>query len=173
MSPVPASKKTVREFSAGGVVLRQMRGEWHVAIIEPNTINADSITKRARSRPNGTVFALPKGAIDPGETAIESATREVREETGVAAEPLHKLTDTKYFYVRSWGGREKVFKVVTFFLFRYVSGRLGQISPDMHDEVRHAFWVPLSKAHRKLTYPGEREVARLAQRYVKEHPEEF
>ncbi len=67
--------KTVRETSAGGIVIRMLRGKWHVAIIEPNTINADSITRRARSRPDGTVFALPKGGVDEGETPQQSAER--------------------------------------------------------------------------------------------------
>ncbi len=168
MSAIP---KTVREFSAGGVVLRQLRGEWHVAIIEPNTINADSITRRARQRPTGTVFALPKGAVDHGESLEQSARREVLEETGVLAENVSRLGEIRYTYVRSWGGRERVSKRVVFFLFRYSSGRLGNIQPNMQDEVRRAFWMPLHHAPRRLTYKGERDIARLALRYLKECPE--
>jgi hypothetical protein len=41
----------------------------------------------------------------------------------------------------------------------------------MRDEVRRAFWFPLDKAHRKLTYRGEREVLKMAQKIVREHPE--
>ena len=73
--------------------------------------------------------------------------------------------------MRSWGGREHVSKAVSFYLFLYSSGRLGQIRPDMRDEVRRAFWFPLDKAHRKLTYRGEREVLKMAQKIVREHPE--
>ena len=36
---------------------------------------------------------------------------------------------------------------------------------------RKAFWFPLDKAHRKLTYRGEREVLKMAQKIVREHPE--
>ncbi len=79
----PSGKKTVYETSAGGVVLRHIRGAWQVAIIEPNIINADTITRRAKARPEGTVFALPKGGVDEGETPEQSADREVFEETGV------------------------------------------------------------------------------------------
>lgn len=168
---MPAIPKTVREHSAGGVVLRQLRGEWHIAIIEPNTINADSVTRRARQRPDGTVFALPKGAVDHGETPEQSARREVLEETGVLAEQVSRLGEIKYMYVRSWGGRERVSKTVVFYLFRYSSGRLGQIQPNMQDEVRRAFWMPLHEAPRRLTYKGERDIARLALRFVKESPE--
>ncbi len=164
-------KKTVYETSAGGVVLRHIRGAWQVAIIEPNIINADTITRRAKARPEGTVFALPKGGVDEGETPEQSADREVFEETGVRGLRLFRLTTIRYLYVRSWGGREHVSKAVSFYLFLYASGRLGQIRPDMRDEVRKAFWFPLDKAHRKLTYRGEREVLKMAQKIVREHPE--
>jgi len=167
----PSVKKTVSETSAGGVVLRHIRGAWQVAIIEPNIINADTVTRRAKARPEGTVFALPKGGVDEGETPEQSADREVFEETGVRGTRLFRLTTIRYLYVRSWGGRERVSKAVSFYLFLYASGRLGQIHPDMRDEVRRAFWFPLDKAHRKLTYRGEREVLKMAQKIVREHPE--
>jgi len=167
----PSGKKMVYETSAGGVVLRHIRGAWQVALIEPNIINADTITRRAKARPEGTVFALPKGGVDEGETPEQSADREVFEETGVRGLCLFRLTTIRYVYVRSWGGREQVSKSVCFYLFLYSSGRLGQIRPDMRDEVRKAFWFPLDKAHRKLTYRGEREVLKLAQKIVRENPE--
>jgi ADP-ribose pyrophosphatase YjhB (NUDIX family) len=164
-------KEMVYETSAGGVVLRHIRGAWQVAIIEPNIINADTVTRRAKARPEGTVFALPKGGVDEGETPEQSADREVIEETGVQGTRLFRLTTIRYVYVRSWGGREQVSKSVSFYLFLYASGRLGHIRPDMRDEVRRAFWFPLDKAHRKLTYRGEREVVKMAQKIVREHPE--
>jgi ADP-ribose pyrophosphatase YjhB (NUDIX family) len=167
----PSGKKTVYETSAGGVVLRHIRGTWQVAIIEPNIINADTITRRAKARPEGTVFALPKGGVDEGETPEQSADREVFEETGVRGLLLFRLTTIRYLYQRSWGGCEHVSKAVSFYLFLYQSGRLGQIHPEMRDEVRRAFWFPLDKAHRKLTYRGEREVLKMTQKMVREHPE--
>lgn len=161
----------VYETSAGGVVLRHIRGSWQVAIIEPNIINADTTGRRTKARPEGTVFALPKGGVDEGETPEQSADREVFEETGVRGRLLFRLTTIRYLYQRSWGGREHVSKAVSFYLFLYQSGRLGQICPEMRDEVRKAFWFPLDKAHRKLTYRGEREVLKMAQKIAREHPE--
>ena len=167
-----SSRKTVREVSAGGVVLRRMRGQWHLAAIEPNIVNADSITRDAlRQRRRPAILALPKGAINEGETPVQGAIREVLEETGILVQHIVKLTDIRYFYVRSWGGRERVSKVVTFFLFRYMSGRLGDIQPAMRQEVRRAVWLPLEQAHEKLTYPGEKQVAQLAKKYVRSHVE--
>ncbi|HEU5452410.1 MAG TPA: NUDIX domain-containing protein [Terriglobales bacterium] len=156
----------VREFSAGGVVLRRMQGQWWIAAIEP----------AGRRKPGNTgdkpdVLALPKGLVDAGEKPDQTALREVREETGVEAALLTKLKDIKYFYVRSWGDRERVFKVVSFFLLKYQAGRLGDITPEMRHEVQQALWLPLSEAASRLSYRGEREVARTAEKYVEEHPE--
>jgi 8-oxo-dGTP pyrophosphatase MutT (NUDIX family) len=67
------------------------------------------------------VLALPKGLVDPGEKPLETALREVQEETGVTAELIAKLADIKYVYTRSWGDGSRVFKIVSFYLMRYRS----------------------------------------------------
>jgi 8-oxo-dGTP pyrophosphatase MutT (NUDIX family) len=129
-----------REFSAGGLVVRRFRGRPFLAAVRVK---------------GGTVLALPKGHIDKGESAKEAATREVREETGLDAEPVEKLGDIRYWYSRD--GR-RIFKVVSFYLFRYRSG-----SVQNHDhEVDSAEWIPLEEAPRTLAYKGEREMAEAA-----------
>jgi 8-oxo-dGTP pyrophosphatase MutT (NUDIX family) len=155
-----------REFSAGGVVVRRMQGRWWAAVIEPQR-------NRQAGTPahNPAVLALPKGLVDPGEKPQETALREVREETGVEASLVTKLKDIKYVYVRSWSDRQRVFKVVSFYLLLYRSGKLGEISPEMRCEVRQALWLPLEEAAQQLSYRGEREVVQLAEEYVSAHPE--
>jgi 8-oxo-dGTP pyrophosphatase MutT (NUDIX family) len=106
-------------------------------------------------RPKPDVLALPKGHPDDGESSVEAATREVREETGLVAEPVEKLGDVRYWYV--WQG-ERVLKIVSFFLFRYRSGSVR----DHDHEVVSAEWIPLAEAPSRLTYKGEREMAELA-----------
>ncbi len=164
----------VREFSAGGVVLRKMHSRWYLAVIEPHMDRPKKPIHPLRSKDRqrlSELVALPKGAIDAGEKPEQTALREVREETGVRAEVVSKLTDIKYFYVRNWGDRSRVFKIVSFYLLLYRGGRLGNISPEMRVEVQHAFWLPLEEARRTLSYKGEREVADLALQYLKAHPE--
>ena len=162
-----------REFSAGGVVLRKMRGGWFVAVIEPHVERPkDAPAKSSRSRKEPpAIRALPKGAIDKGEKPEQTALREVEEETGVRAELIGKLADVKYVYVRNWGDQARVFKIVSFYLLLYRSGKLGDIAPEMRVEVQRAFWLPLEDAPATLSYKGEREVAERAVQYVSAHPE--
>ena len=130
-----------REHSAGGVVVR---GSETIVIVP---------VRRAAS--GRAVVALPKGHIDPGETPIEAAAREVREEAGVEAEPVEKLGDVRYWYQRSG---LRIAKQVAFFLCEYRSG-----DPADHDsEVEIARWMPLAHAARELTYKGEREMVQRA-----------
>jgi 8-oxo-dGTP pyrophosphatase MutT (NUDIX family) len=135
-----------REFSAGGVLVRTVRGRPMLAAIRP------------RGKPAGT-WALPKGLVDPGESPAETAVREVREETGVEGRLVEKLGDVRYVYTRD-GAR--IFKVVSFFLLRAGRGRIGAIDEAMRIEVAEARWLPLEEAPRLLAYGGEREMAAKA-----------
>jgi 8-oxo-dGTP pyrophosphatase MutT (NUDIX family) len=136
----------MREFSAGGVLVRRLRGRWWLAAIRPN------------GKPEG-VWALPKGLIDAGEKGADTALREVAEETGVEATLVEKLGDVRYVYSR---GGERIFKVVSFFLLRARSGRIGVLPPGMELEVAEARWLPLDDAPRLLAYGGERQMAEKA-----------
>ena len=135
-----------REFSAGGVLVRRLRGRWWLAAIRPN------------GKQEG-VWALPKGLIDPGETGAETAVREVAEETGLTGRLEQKLGDVRYVYTRHG---ERVFKVVSFFLLRWRSGRIGELPAGMELEVAEARWLPLDEAPRLLAYGGERDMAKQA-----------
>jgi 8-oxo-dGTP pyrophosphatase MutT (NUDIX family) len=136
-----------RELSAGGVVVRRMRGRWWVAVVRPRRDDAK------------IVWALPKGLIDAGERAPETALREVYEETGIHARLEQKLGDVRYVY--TWAG-VRVFKIVSFFLLRATGGRVGEVPPGMEIEVAEARWVPLADAPSLLSYRGEREIAQRA-----------
>ena len=130
-----------REFSAGGLVVRRMRGRDYIAAVRVK---------------QGSVLALPKGHIDPGETGPDTAVREVQEETGVTGALDEKLGDVKYWYTRDG---KRILKVVSFFLLRY---RSGSVENYQRDEVDGAEWIPLEEAPDLLAYKGEKQMARAA-----------
>ncbi len=133
-----------REFSAGGLVVRRFRGRPFLAVVKVK---------------GGTVMALPKGHPDEGESVKEAAVREVREETGLETEALDKVGDVRYWYTLHG---ERVLKVVSFYLCRYLSGRIQD-----HDrEVDGVEWVPLDEAPARLTYRGERRMASQANQRI-------
>jgi len=146
------------------VVIRPIDGVWHVALIEPRKDGPVSgKTLRNSSR---AMFALPKGLVDPGESPEATALREVKEETGVVGELVTKLTDIRYVYTRTWGDHERVFKIVSFYLLRYVSGEIDNLVPEMRTEVKRALWVPLEKAASQLAYGNERKVVRQSEQFL-------
>lgn len=130
----------LQDFSAGGVVVR----DDEVVVIVP----------KRRGRNDGKVLGLPKGHLDGDETEVEAAVREVREETGVTAEPVARLGEIAYSYERRG---QSIDKRVVFYLLEYRSGELS------HDhEIEQVQWMPLEEAARSLTYSGEREMVARA-----------
>jgi len=135
------------ERSAGGVVVR---GIEMVAIVP---------TRRAAD--GSRVLALPKGHIDRGETPIEAAQREVREETGIVADPLCELGEARYWYRRDG---QTIPKSVSFFLFSFLEGDTS----DHDEEVEEVRWIGLAEAQRELTHAAEREIVERAVKYLEE-----
>lgn len=114
-----------------------------------------AIVPRRRAADGSKVLGLPKGHIDPGESELEAAVREIREETGVEVEPMAELGEVHYWYMR--GGR-RVPKAVVFHLFSYLRGDIA----DHDEEVEMVRWMPLQEAARSLSYDGEREMVQRA-----------
>jgi 8-oxo-dGTP pyrophosphatase MutT (NUDIX family) len=126
-------------------VVRGEAGQEELVVIVPVRRAADG----------ARVLGLPKGHLDGDESPLDAATREVREETGVLAEPIEELGEVSYWYRRD--GRS-IPKSVVFFLFRYLSGDTA----DHDHEVQEARWIDLREACQALTYEGERNMARRA-----------
>ena len=126
--------------------MRRMRGRWWVAAIRPG------------GKAPG-VWALPKGRVDAGEEAAATAVREVAEETGLAGDLEGKLGDVRYVY--TWEG-ERIFKIVSFYLLRHRSGRIGNVPAEHRHEVAEVRWLPLDEAPRLLAYRGEKDMAERA-----------
>lgn len=99
-------------------------------------------------RPRYDDWSLPKGKLDPGETALEAALREVFEETGQAAHPGASLGEVRYVQRRRGELREKV---VDYWVMEALGGE--HVPGDEVDEVR---WLPPAAAGELLTYGHDR-----------------
>jgi 8-oxo-dGTP pyrophosphatase MutT (NUDIX family) len=161
----------VREISAGGVVVRKRGERLWIAAIEPHKGGKVAASRKSAGKTLKNILALPKGLVDVNEKPHEAAQREVREETGLTADHVSKLGDVKYVYTRAWGDRQRVFKIVSFYLMRYRSGRINNIAPEMRMEVTRARWIPLEEAPTMLAYKGDKEMAQRARELIQLNPD--
>ena len=144
--------RTVRETSAGGLVVDGLGGP-------PEKLCAALIGRTDRR--GRLLWSLPKGHIEQGETAEQTAMREVREETGVRSSVLAELGSIDYWFVTE--GR-RVHKTVHHYLLRYLGGELS----DADVEVTEVAWVPLRELRTRLAYADERKLADIADRLIAE-----
>ena len=159
----PRAMKTVRRWSAGGVVAREI-GDRRIEIA-------------LVGRLDDNLWALPKGTPDHEESIEETAIREVQEETGLNVKLLSTVDSTHYSFIHSNNNRSvsdredpraniKVNKTVYWFLMEANGGCF-----ERHDhEYDVACWVDIEKAVNQLTYHSEAKIARSAARvYRKMH----
>ncbi|AOW93923.1 NUDIX hydrolase [Rhodococcus sp. WMMA185] len=138
--------KTVRETSAGGLVINGLDGP-------KNKLCAALIGRTDRR--GRLLWSLPKGHIEKGETAEQTAMREVEEETGIRGTVLASLGSIDYWFVTE--GR-RVHKTVHHYLMKCLGGELS----DEDVEVTEVAWVPLAELKSRLAYADERKLAEIA-----------
>ncbi len=142
----PDRLRTVHEISAGGLVIDGIDGpkDGQVAAL------IGRVDRRGRM-----LWSLPKGHIEQGETAEQTAIREVAEETGIQGSVLAALGSIDYWFVTE--GR-RVHKTVHHYLMRFLDGELS----DEDVEVTEVAWVPLGDLPSRLAYADERRLAKVA-----------
>ncbi len=132
--------KIKREFSAGGVVFRREPEGVLWLVIRPKGSNK---------------WRLPKGWIEKGESSLEAAKREVREEGGVETEVLGKIGSEKYFFIEN---NQKIFKTVVFYLMKYIQ----EAQEGYSWETEEIDWLPFQEAKEKLFFEKEKEILEKA-----------
>jgi len=105
------------------------------------------VVRRARPPAKG-FYSLPGGVVEIGETLHEAVRREVREETGMAIEPVG-LAGFRETIVRDPENRVERHFVILPFAARWVAGE-----PRLNEELSEACWIELAEVAALPTTPG-------------------
>jgi 8-oxo-dGTP diphosphatase len=135
------TKVMKNEFSSGGIVYK----EDQFLLVENSRMK----------NPEEKWWGFPKGHLEEGESTEQAAVREVEEETGIKAEIIQKIGQSKYNLTKNG---ENIFKVVTIYLMRFIS---GDLTPQIA-EVSNVIWLPYEEALKKLSYPKDKDLLRKA-----------
>ena len=144
---------SIDRWSAGGVVLR------------PNPDNGGKLTVDLCHRRAESLWALPKGTPEQGESVAETAAREVAEETGLRVETGPAIVDTYYSFYRTAGeifgelpfaddSTVRIDKTVHWYLMKYIGGDTSNHDHE-YDDVE---WIDIKEASKRLTHRNEARV---------------
>ena len=113
------------------------------------------VVRRARPPASG-LFTLPGGVVELGETLAEAVAREVREETGMAIEPV-ALAGFREAIVRDAESRVKRHFIILCFASRWRAGE-----PVLNEELSEAHWLDPTELAGLPTTPGLVEIVAAA-----------
>lgn len=136
-----------REFSAGGIIFQEGANDLQFLLAR----------NQSMTRPEVDYWGFPKGHLEEGESSEKAALREVEEETGVKAEIIKKIGQSKYIYT-SEKEVEKIFKIVTLFLMKYLSGE----ARPQDGEISEVIWLPENQVTDKLSFSEDRKLFKKA-----------
>ena len=113
------------------------------------------VVRRAR-KPALNHYTLPGGAVEAGETLVEAAIREVREETSLSIEPV-ALAGHREVIARDDQGKVERHFVILSFASRWLAGE-----PVLSDELDDSRWVDPSELGNYRTTDGLAEIVTTA-----------
>lgn len=98
-------------------------------------------------------WGFPKGHVEKGETEVETAIREIKEETNLDVE-----INDNYRYTEKYSPTEGVEKEVIYFIAKKIG---GEIKPQ-EEEVQKIEWLDFEEALERLTYDNSRKLLKRA-----------
>ena len=128
-----------KENSAGGIVLYK---------------NSVLLLKKFNGH-----YVLPKGKVENNESEVETAQREVYEESGVKTKIIKYLGELHYTYVSNDDNMEKVHKTVYWYL---MEGSDKSLVPQREEGFVEAKYIPIRKALNMLRHDDERSILQIA-----------
>lgn len=113
---------------------------------------------------NSGHWSFPKGHVEEGETEVETAVREIMEETGVNAD-----IDTRFRTVVTYSPKKDVIKDVVYFF----ATTDNYDTRNQEEEVSEVRWVDIDKALGSVSYKNDKELVKKAINFYRNHKKEF
>lgn len=149
-----AAMKIRSDISYGIIPVRWVNDGWEVLLIHQYS----KIGKNS-------YWVFPKGHPEGKETPIETAKRELQEETGLSLERIIEEPHFQISYTFTFKN-ELIQKQVIFFIGEVVNGELA-LHPE---EVVEARWLTLFEAGGWVDYDDTKTMFAAAKRYLEDHP---
>lgn len=133
----------LHEKSCGAIVYRKFHGNTEILLIK---------------HINSGHWSFPKGHVENGETEVETAKREIKEETSIDV-----IIDPTFRETVTYSPKKDTVKVVVYFLAR---AKNVNFSPQ-EDEIAEIRWVDISYAGNILSYENDRTIVIRAKNAIK------
>lgn len=136
---------TIKEFSAGAVVFRKVKGELKYLILCSHQ----------------NIWGFPKGHIEKGESEEQAALREVFEETGLKGKLVEGFCErTSYIFTLN---KRTINKNVVFFLFEAETNsvKLSDVEHKNHK------WFSYENTKKLLTHDDSKKILEKANKKIK------
>lgn len=138
----PTPPRAVREFTAGGVVYRQINGGTQILMIQ------DKLGR----------WSIPKGHVEEGESIEQTAKREITEETGLTDLRLIEKLDKLHFFYRKEG---KLIFMTTYVFLIEALGNTDAIIPEQSEGIADVKWFDSEKALELIEYRETQKLFKL------------
>lgn len=131
-----------KEKSCGAIVYRYNQGDLYILMIQMNLGH----------------WSFPKGHVEGEESEVQTAMREVKEETNIDV-----LIDPSFREVTTYSPFQDVMKDVVYFVGTPISNNLQK----QEEEVSDVMWVHYEDALNIVTYDSDRNILENAINYIK------
>lgn len=132
------------EHSYGIIPLKKKNHVWNVLIVQLHAGH----------------WGFPKGHPEPHETHLETARRELFEETGLTPKKLltNQTLEEEYFFKMN---EVLIHKKVTYFIYE-VKGKVIRLI----EEIKALQWVPLSEASHYVTFDETKRISQQVESLI-------
>ncbi|NLK70724.1 MAG: NUDIX domain-containing protein [Clostridiales bacterium] len=134
----------IHEKSCGAIVYRKSHGNIEILLIK---------------HVNSGHWSFPKGHMEGSETEVETALREIKEETN-----LDVIIDPTFRETVSYSPKKDTQKVVVYFLAK---AKNFEFTPQA-EEIAEIRWVDIGHALSVLTYENDKTIVNKAKSAIKE-----